>query len=199
MRPQTVTDEEILSVARKVFLEQGIQVSVQQIANELGVSQPALFKRFGNKKNLIIAAMKPPEIIPWFAHANAGPDERPFEEQLQELIMEIISFFQDVRPLLVLLEQSSIAPIEVIKDMDTPPPMVALKTLTRWLERCCEQKLIKKYDFRVVAMSLMGVLHLDNLVLPMFSTPDDSLPLLHKQENIKTIIRLFCEGLKYEE
>lgn len=196
MRPQTVTDEEIITIARRIFVEKGLQVSVQTIADELGVSQPALFKRFGSKKNLIIAAMQPPKVIPWFAHANAGPDERPFEEQLRELLMEIISFFKDIQPLMKLLEQSNIAPVEMIKGMEEPPPLIALRTLTAWLERCHEKELIRKTNFRVAALSIMGSMHLDNLVLPLFSSPEYPFPLLKEKENLDIVVQIFCEGLK---
>ena len=50
MRPQQVTDKDILEVAQRVFLKDGYAAPVSAISNELNISQPALFKRFGTKK-----------------------------------------------------------------------------------------------------------------------------------------------------
>ena len=59
-RPRTVSDDVILEAARAVFLEQGPGASTQSIADRLSVSQAALFKRFGTKRDLMIAALMPP-------------------------------------------------------------------------------------------------------------------------------------------
>ena len=46
MRPRQFSDDELLQTARRCFLEHGPGVSTGLIAEELGVSQAALFKRF---------------------------------------------------------------------------------------------------------------------------------------------------------
>src|SRR5438874_2418920 len=49
-RPKEVTDEEIVVVARRFFLDRGAGVSVHDIAKELGVTHTTLFNRFGSKE-----------------------------------------------------------------------------------------------------------------------------------------------------
>ncbi len=56
-RPRQVTDEQILQVTRNCLKEFGSKVSVEAIAFELGVSAPALIKRFGTKRNLLRSSL----------------------------------------------------------------------------------------------------------------------------------------------
>ena len=57
VRPRLFSDAEILQVARRCFLEHGPAVSTTVIASEVGLSQAALFKRFGTKQNLMLLAL----------------------------------------------------------------------------------------------------------------------------------------------
>ena len=56
-RPQQIADDQLLQVAREVFLEHGPNVSTTLIAERAGVSQATLFKRFGNKSCLMFGAL----------------------------------------------------------------------------------------------------------------------------------------------
>ena len=58
-RPKTITDEELLAVARTVFRAQGHTASTRSIARAAGVSEGILYQRFGNKEELFFAAMAP--------------------------------------------------------------------------------------------------------------------------------------------
>ena len=52
MRPKKVSDEDILQTVRRCLVEQGGSVSTQFIADQVGVSQATLFKRFGSKQSV---------------------------------------------------------------------------------------------------------------------------------------------------
>ena len=56
-RPKTISDEELLAVARKLFRTHGHAVSTRQIAEGAGISEAILYQRFGNKEHLFFAAM----------------------------------------------------------------------------------------------------------------------------------------------
>ena len=56
-RPVSIQDEVILSAARELFLERGIDVATSEIAARAGVSQGTIFKRFRTKQALFNAAM----------------------------------------------------------------------------------------------------------------------------------------------
>jgi AcrR family transcriptional regulator len=56
-RTATISDERILSAARKVFLEEGFNAPATEIAKRAGISSGSIFKRFETKEELFFAAM----------------------------------------------------------------------------------------------------------------------------------------------
>src|SRR5262245_35631904 len=96
-RPKEVTNEQIVAAARRCFLKRGAGVSTGVIARELGVSHTTVFNRFGSKKALMVAALGPPETVPWVAALESGPDERPVRDQLVELGKAMSAYVQDVQ------------------------------------------------------------------------------------------------------
>jgi Bacterial regulatory proteins, tetR family len=100
-RPKEVTDEQIVVAARRCFLERGAGVSAAYIARGLGVSHTTLFNRFGSKEALMIAALWPPEKVPWVAALEAGPDDRPIRQQLVEHGKVMSSYFQELQATVV--------------------------------------------------------------------------------------------------
>ena len=59
------------------------------IAEDLGVTAPALFRRFGSRNDLLTAALRPEERPPFIADLELGPDRRPVETQLVEIFTKI--------------------------------------------------------------------------------------------------------------
>jgi AcrR family transcriptional regulator len=61
-RSRKLSNEQLLTVARRVIFEQGIQVTTRNLAKEMGISEGVIFQRFGSKEELLRAALTPPEI-----------------------------------------------------------------------------------------------------------------------------------------
>ena len=76
-RPKRLPDEDVLDLAREVILAKGTGVSTVEIAAHVGLSQPTLFQRFGDKETLLRRALAPDPISP---DAIIGPSQEP--EQL---------------------------------------------------------------------------------------------------------------------
>ena len=109
-RPRAVTDEAILAAARRCFLERGASISAAEIARELGVTHTTVFNRFRTKEALLIAALGPPEVLPWAAAVDAGPDGRPVPEQLEEIGKRISDYFAHILPGLAMLNAAGLGP-----------------------------------------------------------------------------------------
>jgi AcrR family transcriptional regulator len=97
-RPKTITDAEILAVARKVFRARGHAASTRDVALEAGISEGVLYQRFGSKDDLFFAAMVPsaPDV-----ELLLGP-ERPEGDALafvKAVLVRMSSYFADVIPL----------------------------------------------------------------------------------------------------
>jgi AcrR family transcriptional regulator len=56
-RPTVIADDLILTTAREVFLRRGLRATTQEIAEQAGISQGILFKRYKSKQALFRAAM----------------------------------------------------------------------------------------------------------------------------------------------
>jgi len=158
-RPRTISDDQILSTALDCFLEHGPFVSMDVIAESLNVSSQALFKRFGTKQELLLASVAPCDSAPWLSLVEAGPDERPLEEQLREILGQLADFFVDIARRVSVLRFSGVEPKELMGRFDEPPPLVDIRTLSGWLERAAARGLIRPVDVRAMAMLMLTSMH----------------------------------------
>lgn len=59
-RPRSDTRERIQDVARELFLQQGVQrTSLQDIADKLGITKPALYYHFTSREELVRSIVQP--------------------------------------------------------------------------------------------------------------------------------------------
>ncbi len=148
-----------MEAARRVFLRDGAQVSAQVIARELGVSHTTLFNRFGSKEGLLIAALGPPERVPWVAALEAGPDGRPIPEQLVEHGRVMSAYFEQLQRNLSVLHAAGISPGRLHRGRKDPPPVQAFRALSAWLRRAQRQGRLGRCDVETLAATILGALH----------------------------------------
>ena len=159
-RPKEVTDEQIVVAARRCFLERGAGVSAARIARELGVTHTTIFNRFGSKEALMIAALGPPEEIPWVAALEAGPDSRPIREQLLEHGKVMSAYFENLQAGLAVLHAAGITREKVFRSRKgEPPPAQAVRALTAWLRRAQSRGRMANCDVETLATTILGALH----------------------------------------
>jgi AcrR family transcriptional regulator len=59
-RPRSDTRQRIQEVARDLFARQGVQrTSLQDIADELGITKPALYYHFSSREDLVRSILVP--------------------------------------------------------------------------------------------------------------------------------------------
>jgi AcrR family transcriptional regulator len=135
-RPKEVSDEQIIAAARRCFLERGAGVSAIDIGREFGVSHTTIFNRFGSKEALMVAALGPPEKVPWVSAIEQGPDDRPIRDQLVEHCTVISAYFQKLQFGLAVLQAAGISVEKILRSRKgEPPPAQAFRALTAWLTR----------------------------------------------------------------
>lgn len=159
MRPRQFSDHELLETARRCFLEHGPGVSTSAIAEELGVSQAALFKRFKTKQALMVEALAPGDRPPWIAVVEAGPDDRPVPVQLREVVEHIDAFLAQMLPCIAVLRAAGLGPADVMQGREVPPPVLAHRTLSGWFRRLHEQGRARIPHPQSTAMAFLGALH----------------------------------------
>lgn len=156
-RPRLITDEQILTTMRACVLERGASVSLDVVAERLGVTSPALLKRFGNRQELMLKALLPPESPAWMAEFDRGPDERPIEKQLAEHFDRLWAFFQDVIPCVSALRESGV-PHEKLFEGKRQGPVHSIRAISRWLEKARDAGLIDTESPESVATAILGAL-----------------------------------------
>lgn len=159
-RPRAISDEEIIAAARRCFLERGTGISAAEIGTELGVSHTTLFNRFGSKEGLMLAALGAPKEIGWVAALEAGPDSRPFRDQLVEHLKVMSTYFQELQAGIALLEASGIDSAKVWKQRKgVSAPEQARDALVGFLKRAQKQGRIADTDVDTLASTLLSALH----------------------------------------
>jgi AcrR family transcriptional regulator len=163
-RPRSVSNEAILDATRFCAVEHGPAVSLDVIARRVGLTSPALLKRFRTRQELMIAALRPSDPPAWVASLASGPDERPLEHQLNELLDRVLDFFSREMPCMTVLSESGFPVDEIFDRKLAPPPFRSIWALSEWLKRAQQRGMIDSQaidgtDFEAVATGLLGALH----------------------------------------
>ena len=155
-RPRQLSDEEILDVARAAFVEGGPSVTIEAIAERLGLSQAALFKRFGTKERLLLAALQPPDPDAWLGQLADGPDERPAPEQLREIGARALAFYHTVAPRIAVLRAHGVPHAAMFGGCAEPPPIRSARVVAAWFQRGIARGLFRAEDPNVLAMMFIA-------------------------------------------
>ena len=100
-RPTTISTQQILDAARRVFLERGLQrTSTAEIAHRAHVSEGSIFNRFASKAALFRAAMDPPRAPIDSILARVGRGD--LRSNLRAIARESIAFLEQVLPRLMM-------------------------------------------------------------------------------------------------
>jgi AcrR family transcriptional regulator len=157
-RPVSIKDETILAAAREVFLERGIQATTAEVAARAGVSEGSVFKRWKSKAELFHAAMgdQLPE-VGWLSMLHARVGAGDLQVNLFELGMEIIAFFRELMPLMM-MSWSNPAPNGLPAPLaaPNPPPIRALKQLAAFFEAEMRAGRCRRHDPEIVARTFLG-------------------------------------------
>lgn len=193
MRPRSFTDEDLLETARRIFLEKGPGVSTTRIADALGVSQAALFKRFATKKQLMLKALLPKAEPAWIKAIADGPDERPVREQLLEIVQNIDSFFSRMMPALQVIRSAGIDPESMFQFFPgDPPPIRAHKALSAFFTTLRDQGRIKCPHPNSTTTVFLGALHGHHNMRHMLG---ERAPMVDEDYG-EQLVELFWAGMK---
>lgn len=96
-RPKTISDDDVLHVARDIFRKRGHTATTREIADAAGISEAILYQRFGSKDDLFFAAMRPtgPDI-----EELLGPEDPPGDARkyLRSTVAKIGKYFAEIIP-----------------------------------------------------------------------------------------------------
>jgi len=177
-RTSRITNQQILEAARQVFLQQGFGASTLEIAQQAGISEASIFKRFSTKEELFFAAMGIPEKPLWVNELESLSGKGNLKENLINICFQIMEFYRDVLPRLMMLRSRGNAIAEI--GGKEPRPMRDVKVLTAFLEHEINQDRLRPCDPQTVAHillgSLMNYVFLEQIP-SQFSIPTAELPI----------------------
>ena len=151
-----ITNQQILEAARQVFLQQGFGASTLEIAQQAGISEASIFKRFSTKEELFFAAMGIPEKPLWMNELESLCGKGDLKENLINICLQIMEFYHEVLPRIMMLRSRGNAIAEL--GGKEPKPMRDVKVLTAFLEREINQDRLRPCDPQTVAHILLGSL-----------------------------------------
>ncbi len=193
-RPRQVSDEQILDSARSAFLRHGPSVSTTVIADDLGVSQAALFKRFGTKEQLMLRSMVP-ELLDWDAVLGEGPDDRPLPDQLKVLGRILSAFYDRLMPCMATLRSAGLSPHELFEDDDVPPPIQGVRAVSAWLAVARDQGRVRDMDVGAFAMAFLGALQSRAFLRHLAG---DDAPRWEAERYVDQLVELMWRGIAPE-
>ena len=155
-RISRITNQQILEAARQVFLQQGFGASTLEIAQQAGISEASIFKRFSTKEELFFAAMGIPEKPLWVNELEFLCGKGNLKENLIKVCFQIMEFYREVLPLIMMLRSRGNALPE--HGGKEPKPIKDVKALTAFLEREINQDRLRPCDPQTVAHILLGSL-----------------------------------------
>ena len=195
MRPKKVSDEVILQTVRGCLREQGGSVSTQFIADQLGVSQATLFKRFGSKSNLLQTAIllpsKASKASKMLRFLCEEPSKEPVREQMERMCLRLLKFFDEMLPSLASLHASGLTFDDPLPE--EAPPVQARKHLTKWVGQLQEQgRMRKDVHPESIALTLIGTMQHRPLRIHLLR---DTTLTQTDEEYVSSIVEVLWQGL----
>lgn len=167
-RTPRITNQQILEAARQIFLQQGFGASTLEIAQQAGISEASIFKRFSTKEELFFAALGIPEKPPWVNELESLCGQGNLKENLINICFQIMEFYREVLPLIMMLRSRGNALPEL--GGKEPKPMRDVKVLSAFLEREINQHRLRPCEPQTVAHILLGSL-MNYVFLEQMSSP----------------------------
>jgi AcrR family transcriptional regulator len=151
-RPPKVSTEAILEAARQVFLEQGVGASTLAIAERIGISEAAIFKRFVTKQALFLAAMGFSQNPPWVKVLTQKTPTTNLKQELMEICQQMLAFYQEVLPQVIMMMQKG----HLAQPPMPPPPVRDSQLLAAYLDRAIAHGVLKPCNTNAIAHMIVG-------------------------------------------
>ncbi len=154
-RPPKITNESILAAARQVFLAQGMGASTLEIAELAGISEASIFKRFGTKQALFLAAIGITETPTWLKAMSGQVPTADIKAELTEICSGMLTYYQQVLPRVMMM----MAPGTLPPSIESPPPPIRdSQILAAFLAQAIALGYLRAGEPQTIAHALVGAI-----------------------------------------
>ena len=190
-RPQKISDAQVLSAAREVFLERGIRATSAEVAKRAGVAEGSIFKRFPTKFDLFREAMEfdgqEPEWLRTLAERVGRGD---VQATLVDLANEMVGYFRKIAPLMMM--RWSNAEAAGCGPMPSNPALQRVRKLAGYFEAEMRVGRMRRHDPEILARAFAGSLQ-NYVFLEILAGSQEELPL-PSEIYVRGLVRLFWIG-----
>jgi AcrR family transcriptional regulator len=171
-RPIKVSDSDILSAAREVFLKRGMRATTADVALRAGISEGTIFNRFKCKDDLFHAAMERELSEPtWLVDLCANVGKGDLDANLVSLGLAGLDYFSVAMPTSMMAWSQ--------RD-DARAQIAPLTRITRRLAAYFEAEMrhgrIRRHDAEIVARTFVGGL-MSYAYMESVENAGDALPM----------------------
>jgi AcrR family transcriptional regulator len=188
-RQKTISDDDILAVARDVFGERGHSATTRDIAEQAGISEAILYQRFGTKDDLFFASMRPsgPDVEAILGPPDPTGDGRAY---LRATVSRIAKYLGEIIPLaLRVTTHPSFDPAVYARAQPMPSALLRDGLAVR-IAALAERGLIAAPAPALVARLLVSLAHdwaLGQVVRHM---------TVHRDQELKEMVDVVWQGLR---
>ena len=189
-RKKRIKDEELLAIARDVFIEKGIGAPTHEIARQAGISEGVIFQRYTTKEELFFAAMVPPPVNLDEIFGNRTQDHDACKN-LEEIALAMLAYFRGMMPMALRLStHPAFVPKKVFAHDSAIPEIGLLNGLREYFEEEKSRGRLKSDDTAAAAGILIATVH--SLALFEIMGAHGG----HMQDDVlRAMIRSFWNGL----
>jgi len=158
-RPKTISDDDLLAIARVEFLRNGAFGSTREIAKRAGISEAGLFKRYSTKAQLFLAALAPPTpgIEPVIERAWAAKSARAGTHLIAEALLD---YFRVAIPMILpLITQRELGDTRMPRNFHTNPVMGLLSLVAAHMRAETDRGRMAARQPDAAAAALVSAMH----------------------------------------
>lgn len=187
------TSQKIIDAAMTLVRDKGyVATTTKEIAKAAGVNECTLFRKFENKKDIILQGVNQAQ---WRAGVTPEIFEHVKWELEQDLEMFLKAYMDRMTPDFVNLSIGLRAPqlYEETASLIMKVPQAFLSSFTKYLNQMYEMEKIPKADFDALAITVFSSAFGYSFLNASFGT---ELSNVEQDEYIKSSVQLFINGLK---
>ncbi len=156
-RPQSITTERLLEVAREVFTEYGFSATTLQIARRAGISEGTLFKRFATKEQLFEEAIGLGDVPRWWGRLGSMVGQGDVQHNLEGVCLKTLEIARQVLPRLMMMWSRGLHPPPHLHSSEDPFER-GMHALTEYLKAEAKLGRIRAADHEVLSRTVLGTL-----------------------------------------